>query len=277
MSPATASICAVTRSAGSASDRLDPLRALRRDGRDRARAVDAERGERLQVGLNAGAAARVAARNCQRGTHTLRSAVMYPTLLDTVTTRSGRALRASPNSIGAVAVRDHADRRRGADQHPAAIYAGAVHVPADGRAARRRGARAAARHGEPDSLPRARHSPALPVFAASPMLPQGAARLLGPTGGYLMAYPLRRVRRRLARRARFRSPLPHRGRGDDLRARGRVRRRRAVADDRAKPSLGLSGALAAGFMPFIIPDLLKLLAAAAVMPAVWRFTGSASR
>ena len=29
----------------------------------------------------------------------------------------------------------------------------------------------------------------LPVFAASPILPQGAARLLGPTGGYLMAYP----------------------------------------------------------------------------------------
>ena len=30
----------------------------------------------------------------------------------------------------------------------------------------------------------------LPVFAASPVLPQGAARLLGPTGGYLMSYPL---------------------------------------------------------------------------------------
>src|SRR6185503_10300582 len=30
----------------------------------------------------------------------------------------------------------------------------------------------------------------LPVFAASPTLPQGAARLFGPTGGYLMAYPL---------------------------------------------------------------------------------------
>src|SRR5207249_6264791 len=29
----------------------------------------------------------------------------------------------------------------------------------------------------------------LPMFAASPTLPQGAARLLGPTGGYLMAYP----------------------------------------------------------------------------------------
>jgi biotin transport system substrate-specific component len=30
----------------------------------------------------------------------------------------------------------------------------------------------------------------LPVFAASPLLPQGAARLLGPTGGYLLAYPI---------------------------------------------------------------------------------------
>ena len=29
----------------------------------------------------------------------------------------------------------------------------------------------------------------LPVFAASPVLPPGALRLLGPTGGYLMAYP----------------------------------------------------------------------------------------
>src|SRR6185503_5092232 len=29
----------------------------------------------------------------------------------------------------------------------------------------------------------------LPVFAASPDLPQGMGRLLGPTGGYLMAYP----------------------------------------------------------------------------------------
>ena len=30
----------------------------------------------------------------------------------------------------------------------------------------------------------------LPVFAASATLPPGAARLLGPTGGYLMSYPL---------------------------------------------------------------------------------------
>src|SRR5688500_4014116 len=30
----------------------------------------------------------------------------------------------------------------------------------------------------------------MPVFAASPILPQGIGRLLGPTGGYLMAYPI---------------------------------------------------------------------------------------
>src|SRR5215212_97392 len=30
----------------------------------------------------------------------------------------------------------------------------------------------------------------LPVFAASAVLPQGALRLLGPTGGYLLSYPI---------------------------------------------------------------------------------------
>src|SRR5438874_3958802 len=30
----------------------------------------------------------------------------------------------------------------------------------------------------------------LPVFAASPALPGGVARLAGPTGGYLMSYPV---------------------------------------------------------------------------------------
>ena len=29
-----------------------------------------------------------------------------------------------------------------------------------------------------------------PVFTPSPLLPQGVARLLGPTGGYLLAYPV---------------------------------------------------------------------------------------
>jgi biotin transport system substrate-specific component len=117
----------------------------------------------------------------------------------------------------------------------------------------------------------------LPVFAASPLLPQGAARLLGPTGGYLMAYPF----------AAFAAGW--------LAARGFDRRYVTAVISMvcglavvfaggvlwltiaSKPSIGLSGALAVGFVPFIIPDLLKLLVAAGVMPALWRITGSASR
>ena len=48
----------------------------------------------------------------------------------------------------------------------------------------------------------------LPVFAVSLSLPMGAARLLGPSGGYLMAYPVGGVRDRVARHPRLRSPLP---------------------------------------------------------------------
>ena len=117
----------------------------------------------------------------------------------------------------------------------------------------------------------------LPVFAFSPILPQGAARLLGPTGGYLMAYPL----------AAFAAGWLA-GRGFDRRY---VTAVLAMICGLAvvfaggilwltiasKPSIGLAGALAAGFVPFIIPDLLKLLAAAAVMPGLWRITGPASR
>ena len=43
-------------------------------------------------------------------------------------------------------------------------------------------------HGRPDSYLAAGVA-GFPVFAFSPELPQGAARLVGPTGGYLMAYP----------------------------------------------------------------------------------------
>ena len=117
----------------------------------------------------------------------------------------------------------------------------------------------------------------LPVFAASPVLPQGAARLLGPTGGYLMAYPV----------AAYAAGW--------LAARGFDRRYSTAVLSMlcglavvfaggvlwltiaSRPPIGLAGALAAGFVPFIIPDLVKLLLAAAVMPALWRITGSASR
>ncbi len=112
----------------------------------------------------------------------------------------------------------------------------------------------------------------LPVFAASPILPQGFARLAGPTGGYLMAYPFAAfVAGSLAER------------GFDRRYAGAVL---AMACGLAivfaggvswlalyvQPMRGFAGALAAGLYPFVVADAIKLLLAAAVMPAVWRLT-----
>jgi biotin transport system substrate-specific component len=117
----------------------------------------------------------------------------------------------------------------------------------------------------------------LPVFAASSVLPQGAARLLGPTGGYLMAYPFAAfVAGWLAERGfdrRYVTAVAAMVCGLAVVFAGGI----LWLTIASKPPVGLSGALATGFVPFIIPDLLKLLAAAAVMPALWRITGSASR
>jgi len=117
----------------------------------------------------------------------------------------------------------------------------------------------------------------LPVFAASPLLPQGAARLLGPTGGYLMAYPFAAFAAGwLAERGfdrRYVSAVAAMICGLAVVFTGGI----LWLTIASKPSIGLSGALATGFVPFIIPDLAKLLVAAAVMPGLWRITGSASR
>ena len=117
----------------------------------------------------------------------------------------------------------------------------------------------------------------LPVFAASPILPQGAARLLGPTGGYLMAYPFAAFAAGwLAERGfdrRYSTAVISMICGLAVVFAGGI----LWLTIASKPPIGLSGALATGFVPFIIPDLLKLLLAAAVMPGLWRITGSASR
>jgi len=112
----------------------------------------------------------------------------------------------------------------------------------------------------------------LPVFAASPVLPQGPLRLLGPTGGYLISYPL----------AAFAAGW--------LAERGFDRRYLTSALAMAaglavifacgvlwlawfaRPAgVGFSAALATGFYPFIAVDVLKILLAAMVLPSVWRF------
>ena len=117
----------------------------------------------------------------------------------------------------------------------------------------------------------------LPVFAASPLLPQGAARLLGPTGGYLMAYPFAAFTAGwLAQRGfdrRYLTAVLAMVAGLAVVFAGGI----LWLTIASKPSIGIAGALATGFVPFIVPDLLKLLVAAGVMPALWRITGSASR
>jgi biotin transport system substrate-specific component len=110
----------------------------------------------------------------------------------------------------------------------------------------------------------------LPVFAASPVLPQGFARLLGPTGGYLMSYPLAAfVAGYLAER------------GFDRRYLTSVA---AMAAGLAiifscgvawmafgPPHVGVTAAVATGLVPFIPADVLKIFAAATVLPMAWRF------
>jgi biotin transport system substrate-specific component len=115
----------------------------------------------------------------------------------------------------------------------------------------------------------------LPVFAASPELPQGAARLLGPTGGYLMSYPLAAlVAGALARRGldrRYLTSVLAMGAGLAVVFAGGVTWLTLAAPGASSRSL--QAALAAGFYPFIFADCLKLLLAAAVMPAAWRAIG----
>lgn len=110
----------------------------------------------------------------------------------------------------------------------------------------------------------------LPVFAASPVLPQGALRLLGPTGGYLMAYPIAAfLAGSLAERGfdkRYLTSFAAMAAGlAVVFAFGVIWLATFVA-----PAAGWSGAVAAGFTPFIVADLAKLALAAGVLPTFWR-------
>jgi biotin transport system substrate-specific component len=112
----------------------------------------------------------------------------------------------------------------------------------------------------------------LPVFAASPSLPPGIARLFGPTGGYLLSYPVAAfVTGCLAERGfdrRYLTSLLAMAAGLA------VVFAFGVAWLAWGPSrIGLSAALAAGFVPFVVADLIKLCVAAAILPAAWKLLG----
>jgi biotin transport system substrate-specific component len=110
----------------------------------------------------------------------------------------------------------------------------------------------------------------LPVFAASPVLPQGLARLLGPTGGYLMSYPLAAfVAGYLAERGfdrRYLTSVLAMGAGLAIIFACGVAWMAGGA-----PHVGLSAAVRAGFLPFIPADIIKIFLAATVLPAAWKF------
>lgn len=116
----------------------------------------------------------------------------------------------------------------------------------------------------------------LPVFAASPLLSQGAARLLGPTGGYLLAYPFAAcITGWLASRGfdrRYLTSTLAMFAGCMTIFAGGVLWLAYVAPGTAgQPAAGLRAALAAGFFPFIVADLMLICLASAVPPMVWKW------
>jgi len=113
----------------------------------------------------------------------------------------------------------------------------------------------------------------LPVFAASATLPPGPLRLLGPTGGYLVAYPIAALLvGYLAERGFDRRYLT-----SIVAMMAGLVVVYAFGAIWLSVSLGFAGALAAGVYPFIAADVVKVVAAAGVLPGLWKLLGRASR
>ncbi len=118
----------------------------------------------------------------------------------------------------------------------------------------------------------------LPVFAASVTLPPGPLRLLGPTGGYLMAYPVAAfVVGFLAERGysrRYATAVLAMLAGLGIVYACGVAWLGIFANlGNVTAAVGLQAALAAGVAPFVLADMVKVFAAAAVLPALWKVVG----
>jgi biotin transport system substrate-specific component len=114
----------------------------------------------------------------------------------------------------------------------------------------------------------------LPVFATSAVLPPGVLRLLGPTGGFLMAYPFAAfLTGWLAERGfdrRYATSVLAMAAGLAVIFAGGL----VWLAWFAKPSaVGLPAALRLALYPFVVVDAFKILVAATVLPALWRLTG----
>ena len=108
-----------------------------------------------------------------------------------------------------------------------------------------------------------------PVFAASPVLPQGIGRLLGPTGGYLLSYPVAAfVTGYLAERGldrRYLTSVLAMGAGLVI-----IFSCGVLWLAFGVPHAGISAAVAAGLAPFLLADIVKLFLAASILPAAWK-------
>jgi biotin transport system substrate-specific component len=120
----------------------------------------------------------------------------------------------------------------------------------------------------------------LPVFAASPVLAPGVMRLLGPTGGYLLAYPFAAfVAGSLAQRGfdrRYLTSVVAMAVGLLVVYAGGALWLGFIARTAAgSAAIGLREALMLGVVPFVAADLVKLLLAAGIVPGLWSLLGRA--
>ncbi len=120
----------------------------------------------------------------------------------------------------------------------------------------------------------------LPVFAASLTLPPGALRLLGPTGGYLLAYPIAAfVVGYLAERGFSRryatSVLAMLAGLAIVYLCGATWLGLFARLGTQDAAIGIQAAIVTGVIPFVLADLVKLFAAAVILPGLWRLTGRA--
>jgi biotin transport system substrate-specific component len=113
----------------------------------------------------------------------------------------------------------------------------------------------------------------LQVFAPSIVLPPGAARLLGPTGGYLLAYPLAAfVTGYLAERGwsrSFASSVTAMLAGLAVIYTGGLTWMMVYTGS-------FQAAVLQGILPFVVADVAKAVMAAMLLPIAWRFLSSRS-
>jgi biotin transport system substrate-specific component len=113
----------------------------------------------------------------------------------------------------------------------------------------------------------------LPVFAASPILPQGLGRLFGPTGGYLLAYPIAAfVAGTLAERGfdrRYFTSVIAMIAGLGTLFLGGVLWLAFVALGPGG-TVGVTAALETGFYPFVVQNVVQVCVAGGLLPMVWK-------